>query len=205
MGLIAPRKWQEPSAHTSTMSFFHELGPRWLSMCTGQRFQGFEQSIWQSIWHHGIVAAVPCQHQGLLNCISHQAAVPLISDLTECRLACAFQKPNKQSWSTRNFSHIWVWSLEVLIPGSNGPVVKLEGSRLRKRGIKLRLNWQELKASRRPCLPKAPLSNHTLKVSKLLLLFFCVCVFFWYIWEISPRCLCLNAKTLPGISYMLIP
>lgn len=177
MGLIAPKKWQEPSAHTSTMSFFHELGLQWLSVCTWERFQGFEQSIWQSIWHYGIVVAVPCQHQGLLNCISHQAAVPLISDRTECRLARVFQRPNKQSWSTTNFSPIWVRSLEILVPGSNGPVVKREGLCLYKRGITLRLKWQELKASQRLCPPKAPLSNHTLKVSKLLLLRVTFCIF----------------------------
>lgn len=61
----------------------------------------------------GFVAVVLCQQQDLLNCISHQAAAPLILDLPECHLACVFERPNKQSRRTTNFSHIWVWGLEV--------------------------------------------------------------------------------------------
>lgn len=54
----------------------------------------------------GFVIVVLCQHQNLFNCISHQAAVPLILDLTECRLVYMFERPNKQSWMTTNFSYI---------------------------------------------------------------------------------------------------
>lgn len=67
----------------------------------------------------GLVIVVLGQHQDLLNCISHQAAVPLILDHTECHLACVFERPNKQSWRTTNFSHIWAWDLEVMTPTLN--------------------------------------------------------------------------------------
>lgn len=58
------------------------------------------------------------QHQDLFNCISHQAAVPLILELTECLLAWVFERPNKQSWGTISFSHICteVWRFWPRLP-----------------------------------------------------------------------------------------
>lgn len=115
----------------------------------------------------GFVIVVLCQHQDWFHCLSHQAAVPLILDLTECRLACVFQRPNKQSWTTTHFSHIWVWGLESW---SKLPVVlrwNCEGHPYAKEA-QLRFKWQELKASKRPCLPKTQLPNHVLKVSMFL-------------------------------------
>lgn len=122
--------------------------------------------------------AVPAP--GLLNCISHQAAVPLISHLTERRLACALPRANKQSWSTAHLSHIWVWGLGGLIPG--GETGKMTPC---KRGIKVRPQWQEWKVSERPCPPKGPLSDHVVMVSKLLVLrFFFFCIFEQYLQDV---------------------
>lgn len=105
---------------------------------------------------------------GPSNCISHQAAVPLSSDLAECRLACVFQGPNKQIRSTTNFC-IWIWSLEVSDPRSSGPAVKLDGSPLCKRGT-IEAQMARVEGFPKDCPLTAQLPNHVPKVSKFLLL-----------------------------------
>lgn len=83
----------------------------------------------------GFVIVVLCQHQNLFNCISHQAAVPLILDLIECRLVYMFERPNNKAelLQTSPIFKSEVWNVWPQVP--NQSCGKTEGSLPCKRSI----------------------------------------------------------------------